>query len=68
MAFADDLFIIADNPSENALKALDLLKNYSLNINLKKSKIISDQKDMKGVTEICGVKFTEKIRYLGVYL
>ena len=37
MAFADDLFIIADSLSENALKALDLLKNYSLNINFKKS-------------------------------
>ena len=60
MAFADDLFIIADSWTEarNDLKALDLLKNFGLNINLKKSQIMSDHQDMERVTEICGVKVT----------
>jgi hypothetical protein len=55
MAFADDLFIITDNrtEAENILKALDLLTNYPLNINLKKSQIMSDHQDMERVTEIC---------------
>ena len=57
MAYADDPFIIADSWTEarNDLKALDLLKNFGLNINLKKSQIMSDHQDMERVTEICGV-------------
>ena len=70
IAFADDLFIIADNKvgAEDALKACDLLKNYGLHINLKKTQIMTDREDIDGVEEICSVKIVEKIRYLGIYL
>ena len=41
IAFADDLFIIANNYSqaEQAIKAVELLENYGLQINLKKTQI-----------------------------
>ena len=70
IAFADDLFIIADNKvgAEDALKACDLLKNYGLHINLKKTQIMTDREDIDGVEEICSVKIVEKIRYLGIYV
>ena len=62
IAFAEDLFIIAGNKveAEDALNACHLLKNYGLNINLKKTQIMTDREDMDGVEEISGVKIVEK--------
>ena len=70
IAFADDLFIIANNYSqaEQAIKAVELLENYGLQINLKKTQIKSDREDMTDVDKILDIKVTDSINYLGIHL
>ena len=67
MAFADDLLIIAVNctEAENALKALDLLKDCGLNINLKKTQIMSDLQDMERVDKSAELKLLTRLDTLG---
>ena len=70
ITFADDLFIIADNQTEaeSAINACKMLKNYGLNINFKKTQIMSDREDMKNVEKILDIKVTESIKNIGIHL
>jgi len=51
LAYADDIFIMANNINEakETIIALEKLKQCGLNINLKKTWIMSDRSDMEGV-------------------
>ena len=48
---------------------LDEIKNlekYSLVLNIKKSQIMSNHKDMEPISEVRGIAVSESIKYLGV--
>ena len=45
-----------------------MLKNYGLNINFKKTQIMSDREDMTNVEKILDIKVTESIKNIGIHL
>ena len=52
MAFADDLLIIANNKTdfEEMLRACEEIQVFGFKLNLKKTQIMTDHLNMKGVT------------------
>ena len=53
---------------ELVLDEIKILEKYSLVLNVKKSQIMSNHKDMSTITEVRGIKVTDNIKYLGVLL
>ena len=47
---------------------MELLAHYGLQINLKKTQIMSDREDMTDVGKILDIKVTDSIKYLGIHL
>lgn len=70
IAFADDLFIMADSQLEAKLiiKEFEKVRSSGLTLNKDKTQILSDLKEMEGVEEIEGIKVSKKIKYLGMTL
>jgi hypothetical protein len=64
VAFADDLLIIAKNKEEvsEVFKEFEKLVDYGLQINTKKSQIITGIKNLEGTQEISGIKVTESMK------
>jgi hypothetical protein len=62
--------IIAESQAELelVLEELDKLKSAGLELNIKKSQIMSNRKDMVGVTQVKGILVTDSIKYLGIEL
>ncbi len=55
--------LIEADSKEDAIAALDALaafEKYGLRINVKKTQIITDQKNMLGVTDIAGIPVTDR--------
>ena len=52
IAFADDILIMADSRDEatEVVKEFETIKESGLHLNKEKTKIITDLKDMKGVS------------------
>ena len=53
----EDLFIMAENKTEaeQCIHALENLSQFCLNLNLKKTQIMTDRQDMVNCTEITGI-------------
>ena len=62
-AFADDLLTEANdkNQAVEVLNALETFKDSGLKMNMKKTQIITDRKDMEDITEIKGIPIQESI-------
>lgn len=70
VAFADDILMIADDQkeAEDLIGAIETLSENGIFLNKDKSKILTNQEELQGKTEIAGVKIEKKIKYLGVLL
>ena len=68
LAFADDMLIETDNQNEAvaALKAFAILEKDGLKLNVSKTQIMTDRKDMQGVKEICCITISDSNKYLGI--
>ena len=68
LAFSDDMLIIAKDKheAEETLRAFAEIQEFGFKINLKKTQIMTDRHDMQDVVEICDVKITKSIKYLGI--
>ena len=67
-SFADNILLQADNVkvAEYLIEAIQQLKVQGLCLNMEKSLILSDHKEVEGMESISGLKIVKKLKYLGL--
>ena len=69
LAFADDIMVVVDTEDEmtEIIEAMtELEESFMLILNKKKTVIMSDKKELKGRTDISGIKVVLQTKYLGM--